>query len=130
MRLIRPTVVLLSTAIATTAAPGQTADREALVRGNTQFALDLYAKLCAENQGNVFFAPQCISTALAMTYAGARTETAEQMAETTRPRSRSPTGSGDRRASLFSRHTSTRSALITRAASRPLTSRALPKARV
>jgi serpin B len=82
MRLIRPTVVLLSTAIATTAAPGQTADREALVRGNTQFALDLYAKLCAETQGNVFFAPQCISTALAMTYAGARTETAEQMAET------------------------------------------------
>ncbi|MHC5005757.1 MAG: serpin family protein, partial [Planctomycetota bacterium] len=82
MRLIRPAVVLLSTAVATTAAPGQTADQEALARGNTQFALDLYARLRAENQGNLFCAPQCISTALAMTYAGARTETAEQMAET------------------------------------------------
>ncbi|MHC4615794.1 MAG: serpin family protein [Planctomycetota bacterium] len=82
MRLIRPTVVLLSTAITTTAAPGQTADQAALVRGNTQFAVDLYTKLCAESQGNVFCAPQCISTALAMTYAGARAETAEQMAET------------------------------------------------
>jgi serpin B len=82
MRLSRPAVVLLFTAVATTAAAGQPADQAALVRGNTQFALDLYAKLCSKSQGNVFFAPQCISTALAMTYAGARAETAEQMAET------------------------------------------------
>jgi serpin B len=82
MHYIRPAVVLLTAATVTTAALGQTADLEALVRGNTQFALDLYAKLCSESRGNVFCAPQCISTALAMTYAGARTETAEQMADT------------------------------------------------
>ena len=50
-----------------------------LVEGNNQFALDLYGKL--RNQpGNLFFSPSSISTALAMTYAGARGETAEQMA--------------------------------------------------
>ena len=41
--------------------------------------MDLYGKL--RNQpGNLFFSPSSISTALAMTYAGARGETAEQMA--------------------------------------------------
>jgi serpin B len=81
MRLIRPAVVVVSTAVAAAAA-GQTADPAALVRGNTRFALDLYAKLCAESQGNVFCAPQSISTALAMTYAGAHGETERQMART------------------------------------------------
>ncbi len=52
-----------------------------VVRGNNQFAWDLYAKL-REAEGNLFFSPYSISTALAMTYAGARGETAEQMAET------------------------------------------------
>jgi serpin B len=82
MHLTPPAVVLLSTFIAATAAADQNPDQAALVRGNTEFALDLYAKLGAESQGNVFCAPQCISTALAMTYAGARAETAQQMAET------------------------------------------------
>ncbi|MHC4414019.1 MAG: serpin family protein [Planctomycetota bacterium] len=58
------------------------AERDGLVRGNTQFALDLYAKLRSQAPGNIFCAPQCISTALAMSYAGARAETAEQMAAT------------------------------------------------
>jgi serpin B len=49
-----------------------------VVAGNTAFATDLYAKL--KNQpGNLFFSPYSISTALAMTYAGARGETAQQM---------------------------------------------------
>ncbi|MHC4964689.1 MAG: serpin family protein [Planctomycetota bacterium] len=83
MRHIRSGVVLISAAMVTiTAAVGQTADQAELVRGNTQFALDLYAKLCSDSAGNVFCAPQCISTALAMTYAGARAETAEEMART------------------------------------------------
>jgi serpin B len=60
------------------------ADLDALVAGNTQFALDLYARLGAQDPGNIFCAPQSISTALAMTYAGARAETAEQMARTLR----------------------------------------------
>ena len=52
-----------------------------LVDGNTQFAFDLYAQL-RQQPGNLFLSPYSLSTALAMTYAGARGETAEQMAET------------------------------------------------
>lgn len=52
-----------------------------VVRGNNQFALDLYGRL-RERPGNLFLSPHSISTALAMTYAGARGETAEQMAAT------------------------------------------------
>jgi serpin B len=55
------------------------ADVAAAVRGNTQAALDLYARL-RDRDGNLFFAPYSLSAALAMTYAGARGETAEQMA--------------------------------------------------
>ena len=51
-----------------------------VVRGNNTFALELYAKL-KETNGNVFFSPYSISTALAMTYAGARGQTATQMAD-------------------------------------------------
>ena len=51
-----------------------------IVQGNNTFALDLYAKL-QETDGNVFFSPYSISTALAMTYAGAREQTATQMVE-------------------------------------------------
>jgi serpin B len=54
-------------------------DRPALVRGNNAFAWDLYARLRQED-GNIVSSPYSISTALAMTYAGARGETAEQMA--------------------------------------------------
>ncbi len=50
-----------------------------LVEGNSQFAIDLYGRLRNE-PGNLFFSPESISTALAMTYAGARGETAGQMA--------------------------------------------------
>jgi serpin B len=56
------------------------ADRAALVKDNTAFALDLYGKL-REREGNLFLSPYSISTALGMTYAGARGETAEQMAK-------------------------------------------------
>ena len=53
----------------------------ALVEGNTAFAADLYQELRGTD-GNLFFSPYSISTALAMTYAGARGETESQMAET------------------------------------------------
>lgn len=55
-------------------------DIKAVVAGNRQFALDLYARL-KEQSGNLFFSPHSISTALAMTYAGARGQTEEQMAQ-------------------------------------------------
>src|SRR5271154_4221537 len=47
---------------------------------NNAFALDLYGKLASGNQDNLFFSPSSIETALAMTYAGARGDTATQMA--------------------------------------------------
>lgn len=50
----------------------------ALVEGNTAFAFELYQVLRGE-EGNLFYSPYSISAALAMAYAGAREETAEEM---------------------------------------------------
>jgi serpin B len=55
------------------------ANVQAVVAGNTAFALDLYQQLRAVD-GNLFFSPYSISTALAMAYAGARGNTEAQMA--------------------------------------------------
>jgi serpin B len=52
-----------------------------LVHGNSAFAFDLYKALSAKD-GNLFYSPYSISLALAMTYAGARSETEQQMANT------------------------------------------------
>lgn len=57
------------------------ADLAELVRGNTEFALDLYRGIRGR-EGNLFYSPISISLALAMTYAGARDETERQMANT------------------------------------------------
>lgn len=54
-----------------------------LVAGNTAFALAMYHQL-EDDYENIFFSPYSISQALAMTYAGARGLTREQMAETLR----------------------------------------------
>ena len=51
-----------------------------VVSGNTVFATDLYGKL-KDEKGNLFFSPHSISTVLAMTFAGARGDTALQMAD-------------------------------------------------
>jgi serpin B len=51
-----------------------------LAAGNNAFAFDLYRGLSAA-PGNLFYSPHSISTALAMTYAGARGATAQQMAQ-------------------------------------------------
>jgi serpin B len=56
-------------------------DIKSLAGGNTAFALNLYARL-KTTDGNLFFSPYSISTCLAMTYAGARGDTAAQMAQT------------------------------------------------
>jgi serpin B len=56
-------------------------DEALLVEGNSAFAFDLYQALKGQ-EGNLFFSPYSISLALAMTYAGARNETAQQMADT------------------------------------------------
>jgi serpin B len=52
-----------------------------IVAGNNAFAIELYQKIKGDH-GNVFFSPFSISTALAMTYAGARENTEKQMAAT------------------------------------------------
>lgn len=56
------------------------ADTEIVVEDNNKFAFDLYARL-KEADGNLFFSPYSVSTALAMTYAGARGNTEAQMAD-------------------------------------------------
>jgi serpin B len=61
--------------------PGEKSYTETVVKGNNNFALELYAKLGDQQEGNLFFSPHSISTALAMTYAGARGRTEVQMAE-------------------------------------------------
>jgi serpin B len=70
----------------TTRTPGQPGgklsdDARAVVQGNNVFASDLYAQL-SKKEGNLFFSPYSISTALGMTYAGAKGETEKQMAQT------------------------------------------------
>jgi serpin B len=50
-----------------------------LVEGNSAFAFELYQALKGQ-EGNLFYSPYSISLALAMTYAGASGETAQQMA--------------------------------------------------
>ena len=56
-------------------------DLSELADGNVAFAFDLYRTLRSKD-GNLFFSPHSISTALAMTYAGAAGDTARQMAAT------------------------------------------------
>jgi serpin B len=55
------------------------ADLSTLVAGNSAFALNLYQQLI-KTGGNIFYSPYSLSEALAMTYGGARTDTAAQMA--------------------------------------------------
>jgi serpin B len=52
-----------------------------VIEGNNKFALELYQKLQSQ-QGNLFLSPYSISTALAIAYAGAKDQTADQMAKT------------------------------------------------
>jgi len=49
-----------------------------VVNANNQFAFELYSQYKSQD-GNIFFSPYSISTALAMTYEGARGKTAEEM---------------------------------------------------
>ncbi len=65
------------------AADPQAAEKTALGGSINAFALDLYAQVRGE-KGNLFFSPYSISSALAMTYGGARGDTAAEMARTLR----------------------------------------------
>jgi len=75
-------IILLGFAsIVGTAPEVNEASLKELVAGNNAFAFDLYRAL-KTNEDNLFFSPYSISLALAMTYAGARDNTAIEMAET------------------------------------------------
>lgn len=67
---------------AETAAP--VAPSGQVVEGMNEFAFDLYQRLAAKSEDNLFLSPASISTALTMTYAGARGETEAQMAKVLR----------------------------------------------
>ena len=52
---------------------------QAVVNANNQFAFDLYSELDKNEDGNMFYSPYSISAALAMTYEGAKGQTADEM---------------------------------------------------
>lgn len=76
-------VLLLSLVVLAQTLPvgASTSNLDVLVTGNNTFAIDIYRKL-SEEKGNIFLSPYSISSALAMTYAGARGDTAKEMANT------------------------------------------------
>lgn len=57
------------------------ADVSTIAKDSNAFAIDLYGKLKSE-PGNLFFSPASITSAFAMTYAGARGATSTEMAST------------------------------------------------
>src|SRR5438876_4240681 len=69
---------ILGTAHASTAKDAKSSIAP-VVKGNTAFAMDLYQRERGE-AGNLFYSPYSISTALAMTLAGARGQTEQEMA--------------------------------------------------
>ncbi len=56
------------------------AELRAVIDGNNAFAWDLHRAAAASDNGNLFYSPLSISAAFAMAYAGARGETADEMA--------------------------------------------------
>jgi serine protease inhibitor len=53
-------------------------------QNNNDFAFELYQKIAEKEKENIFISPFSISTALAMTYVGANSQTAKDMAKTLR----------------------------------------------
>ena len=72
-------VLALSTQARETQCTEQSQAEQAVVAGNTAFALDLYSNL-SRGEENLFFSPWSISAALAMTWQGARGTTEAEMA--------------------------------------------------
>ncbi|MCW8130563.1 MAG: sigma-70 family RNA polymerase sigma factor [Planctomycetota bacterium] len=59
--------------------PATPDEKKAVGEGINAFATDFYAQLKGDGKKNLFFSPYSLSTALAMTYAGARGNTATEM---------------------------------------------------
>jgi serpin B len=73
-------IVAVAAILAAPAAPAAQSPSPPLAKGNNTFAVQLYRELAAK-PGNLFFSPYSVSTALGMAYAGARGQTAEQIAQ-------------------------------------------------
>ena len=73
--------LLLLVAILPLAAAIPTTNISIIAKDNNAFAFDLYQDIIKTEKGNLFFSPFSISTALAMTYAGAANDNAEEMAK-------------------------------------------------
>ncbi len=77
---MRTTSILLAALVAATPAVcRESTDVRSVATGMNTFAFDLYGTLRAKD-GNLFLSPYSLSTALAMTWAGARGETEKEMA--------------------------------------------------
>jgi len=74
-------LLVISASIVSLPAMSQGDSLHALARDNGAFAFSLYGEL-KQQKGNIFFSPYSISTALSMTYLGARGTTASEMAKT------------------------------------------------
>jgi len=83
--LLSTVIALIAVTLFTLTAPAVSKGDPAatLAKDNGNFAFSLYGALRQE-KGNLFFSPYSISTALAMTYLGARGATATEMAKTLR----------------------------------------------
>jgi serpin B len=84
MRAGRPWIIisLLLAMSLTCTAPirAASADLQALGQGGAGFTLNLYHQMLAKEKGNIFFSPYSISLALSLVLAGAKGETAQEMA--------------------------------------------------
>ena len=78
--LLTATMVSANSLAMDNTAENENMNKKIIVEGNNRFALELFAKLQG-TKGNLFFSPYSISTALAMTHAGARNQTESQMTE-------------------------------------------------
>ena len=76
-------VVVLTCGVGCGAGEVSVAREGGTASGGREFAVDLYQHL-KDAEGNLFFSPLSIRTALGMTYAGARTKTADEMARVLR----------------------------------------------
>jgi serine protease inhibitor len=74
-----PTAAILSAWPQTPRPFERSPEVQSIVDANTAFAVDLYRRLKLDHQ-NLFFSPYSVSAALAMTYAGARGQTGDEMA--------------------------------------------------
>ena len=73
--------IILSLIVPATGLCNAPGDFSAASEANNAFAVDLFKSIMTTHQGkNIFLSPYSISTALTMTYAGARGNTAAEMA--------------------------------------------------